>query len=65
MRDLDEAPHRNCFWCGKMAPHARMLNFNDHHFCGITCKMKQEESDDDALYRAVRPAVIPFRGNGK
>ncbi len=62
MRDLDEGPHRKCFWCGKMQPEARTLQYNDHHFCGIICKIKQEETDDDTLYRLVRPTVVPFRG---
>jgi len=65
MRDLDEGPHRKCHWCGKLHPERRMLNYNDHFYCCLQCKLKQEETDDDSLYRLVRPTVVPFRGNGK
>lgn len=52
----DEGAHRKCHWCQKLEHQKRMLNYNDHYFCSIQCKLKQEECDDDTLYRLVRPA---------
>lgn len=60
MSDLDFGPHVKCHWCKKMIPHRRALQYNDKQFCGITCKIKQEEMEDDALYHRVR-GVVPYR----
>jgi len=34
-----------------------MLEYNDHMFCGIICKLKQERKDDENLARPMPRSV--------
>ena len=52
----DFQAHRKCAWCKKLQPQKTMLDYNDKYFCCIQCKLKQEEMEDDALYRHIRPS---------
>lgn len=40
--------HR-CYSCGKNEYERNMLEYNDHHFCGIRCKKAQERIEDERL----------------
>ena len=40
--------HR-CFTCGKNEFEDVMLEYNDHMFCGIRCKLTQERKEDAKL----------------
>ena len=57
--DLDFGPHEKCSWCGKLQPHRRCIEYNDRYFCGITCKLKQENKDDENL-RKPRGTVVRY-----
>jgi hypothetical protein len=59
MSDLDFGPHHKCHTCGKMQPHRRCIEYNDHWFCGITCKLTQERKDNENLRRP--PSRVPYR----
>lgn len=61
MNDLDFGPHRTCNICKKSFPQKRMLEYNDKWYCGISHKLKQEEIDDDTLYRRVTGNTVPYR----
>ena len=52
MDDLDFGPHVECKQCGKLVPNKRALEYNDNHFCGITCKKAKEKEDDERLTRS-------------
>lgn len=56
--------HRRCNWCKKLELQKKMLDYNDNFYCCLACKIKQEESDDDSLYRMLRP-VLGKHGGGK
>lgn len=53
MRDLDEGPHRKCHQCGKLQPEARCLDYNDHWYCGLNCKRKRKEKENEDLDNTV------------
>lgn len=38
-----------CFTCGRKEFEDNMLEFNDHMFCGLRCKLTQERKDDEKL----------------
>ena len=60
--DLDFGPHRRCYTCGTLQPEPRCIEYNDHWFCGLQCKLKQEKKDDEALTRLDTAAdVVPLR----
>lgn len=50
--DLDNQPQQTCFICGKVQSEARCLELNDHFFCGLTCKKKQQAKEDEALMQS-------------
>lgn len=51
-----------CYWCGKREFEDNMLEYNDHHFCSLVCKLKQERKEDEELNRIdCASDVIPLR----
>jgi len=48
---------QTCWACRKKEFEENMLEYNDHWFCGITCKLKQERKDDENLARPVPRSV--------
>lgn len=48
-----------CHTCGTNEFEDNMLEYNDHFFCGIRCKLIQERKDDENL--ATRPTVVHLR----
>jgi len=54
-KEEDYQAHRKCAWCQQLEYQKRMLNYNDKWFCCIQCKLKQEEMENDSLYRHLRP----------
>lgn len=40
---------KTCHACGTIEHEDLMLEYNDHFFCGINCKLKQERKDDETL----------------
>ena len=46
---------QTCHTCGDIEFEDKMLEYNDHWFCGILCKLKQKEKDDENLNRNYRP----------
>ena len=46
-----------CWICGDIEFKDKMLEYNDHMFCGIICKLKQERKDNENLVRLVPRSV--------
>ena len=42
---------QTCHICREIEFEDKMLEFNDHWFCGITHKLLQERKDDESLNR--------------
>lgn len=38
-----------CHMCGEIEFRDNMLEYNDHYFCGINCKLAKEREDDKNL----------------
>lgn len=63
--DLDDAKPVRCFICGKEQSERRSIEYNDHWFCGLTCKLKQERKDDENLTRLDCAADVVNLGKRK
>ena len=50
---------RRCKTCGELEFEDKMLDYNDHWFCSIFCKLKKEKQDDENLSR--RSTVVPLK----
>ena len=46
-----------CHNCGEIEFEDKMLEYNDHYFCGINCKVKQKEKDDAKLNSGYDPVI--------
>ena len=46
-----------CWICGDIEFEDKMLEYNNHMFCGIICKLKQERKDDENLARPMPRSV--------
>jgi hypothetical protein len=44
--------HR-CYTCGNNEFEDKMLEYNDHMYCSLVCKLKQERKDDEKIGSAV------------
>ena len=40
---------KTCHTCGEIEFEDKMLEYNDHFFCGIRCKLTQERKEDAKL----------------
>ena len=40
---------KTCHTCGEIEFEDKMIEFNDHHFCGILCKITQERKENESL----------------
>jgi len=53
-----------CHVCGDIEFEDNMLEYNDHFFCGINCKITQERKDDEKLNQddsGGDNGVVPYR----
>ena len=49
---------RECYQCGEHEFEDKMLNYNDHYYCSLNCRLKKEREDDKNL--AYRSNVVRF-----
>ena len=48
---------QTCRVCGDIEFEDKMLEYNDHFFCGIRCKKHQERIDDAKLNGTYTPVI--------